>query len=46
MWDGKVPPKLALDRAAERGDLLLRRFEKENRGGADPATPARTPRKK
>jgi sn-glycerol 3-phosphate transport system substrate-binding protein len=46
VWDGKVAPKLALDRAAERGDLLLRKFEKEHRGGAEPATPERTPRKK
>jgi|CXWL01.1.fsa_nt_gi sn-glycerol 3-phosphate transport system substrate-binding protein len=46
VWDGKVPPKLALDRAAERGDVLLRRFEKENRAGAEPAAPTRVPRKK
>lgn len=46
VWDGKVPPKLALDRAAERGDLLLRRFEKEHRGGAEAAKSERTPRKK
>jgi len=44
VWDGKVPPKLALDRAAERGDLLLRKFERENRAGVEPGVPARTPR--
>ena len=45
VWDGKIPPKLALDRAAERGDVLLRRFEREHHGGADPgAAPARSPR--
>ena len=44
VWDGKVAPKLALDRAAERGDLLLRKFERENRAGAEPAMPARSPR--
>jgi len=32
-----VAPKLALDRAAERGDLLLRKFERENRAGWSPA---------
>jgi sn-glycerol 3-phosphate transport system substrate-binding protein len=46
VWDGKIPPKQALDRAAERGDLLLRKFERENRSGAEPAAPARAPRKK
>jgi sn-glycerol 3-phosphate transport system substrate-binding protein len=44
VWAGKVAPKLALDRAAERGDLLLRKFEREHRSGAEPAVPARTPR--
>jgi sn-glycerol 3-phosphate transport system substrate-binding protein len=44
VWDGKVPPKLALDRAAERGDLILRRFEREQRAGLAPAVPTRTPR--
>ena len=44
VWDGKVAPKLALDRAAERGDLLLRKFERENRAGVEPGVPARTPR--
>lgn len=44
VWDGKVPPKLALDRAAERGDLLLRKFELEHRAGVEPGIPARTPR--
>jgi sn-glycerol 3-phosphate transport system substrate-binding protein len=34
VWDGKVPPKLALDRAAERGNQLLRRFEAANGGKA------------
>jgi sn-glycerol 3-phosphate transport system substrate-binding protein len=32
VWDGKAPPKLALDRAAERGNVLLRRFESAHRG--------------
>lgn len=31
VWEGKVPPKLALDRAAERGNELLRRFEAAHR---------------
>jgi sn-glycerol 3-phosphate transport system substrate-binding protein len=44
VWDGKVAPKLALDRAAERGDLLLRKFERENRAGVEPGVPVRTPR--
>jgi sn-glycerol 3-phosphate transport system substrate-binding protein len=44
VWDGKVAPKLALDRAAERGDLLLRKFERESRTGTEPAVPQRAPR--
>lgn len=44
VWDGTVPPKLALDRAAERGDLLLRKFEHDNRPGHEPGVPARSPR--
>jgi sn-glycerol 3-phosphate transport system substrate-binding protein len=43
-WSGAVPPKLALDRAAERGNELLRRFERENHGGSEPAVPKRAPR--
>ena len=45
-WNDTVPPKLALDRAAERGNEVLRRFERENRGGAEPPTPKRAPRRK
>jgi sn-glycerol 3-phosphate transport system substrate-binding protein len=44
VWDGTVAPKLALDRAAERGDVLLRQFEREHRAGVEPATPQRVPR--
>jgi sn-glycerol 3-phosphate transport system substrate-binding protein len=44
VWEGKVAPKLALDRAAERGDLLLRGFEKEHRSGHEPGIPARATR--
>ncbi|MSQ63652.1 MAG: sn-glycerol-3-phosphate ABC transporter substrate-binding protein UgpB [Betaproteobacteria bacterium] len=44
VWDGKVAPKVALDRAAERGDLILRRFEREQRAGVEPAVPQRVPR--
>jgi len=44
VWEGKVPPKLALDRAAERGDLLLRKFEREQRAGVEPGVPLRVPR--
>jgi len=44
VWDGKVEPKLALDRAAERGDVLLRKFEKDNRSGHEPGVPERSPR--
>jgi sn-glycerol 3-phosphate transport system substrate-binding protein len=43
VWDGTVPPKLALDRAAERGNQLLRRFEAAHR--AAPRRPE-TPRRK
>jgi sn-glycerol 3-phosphate transport system substrate-binding protein len=31
VWDGKIPPKLALDRAAGRGNELLRKFEQAHR---------------
>jgi sn-glycerol 3-phosphate transport system substrate-binding protein len=44
VWEGKVAPKLALDRAAERGDVLLRNFEREHRSGNEPGVPKRTPR--
>ena len=44
VWEGKVEPKLALDRAAERGDALLRKFERENRAGHEPGPPERSPR--
>jgi len=46
VWDGKKPPKLALDNAAERGNELLRKFEAAHRSGAEPGVPARTARKK
>ena len=45
VWEGKKPPKLALDHAAERGNELLRKFEAAQRAGAEPAVPARTPRR-
>ena len=45
VWDGTKPPKLALDNAAERGNVLLRKFETAYRIGAQPAVPARTARK-
>ena len=44
VWDGRKPPKLALDNAAERGNELLRRFEAEfgaAKGGAPKAAPGR-----
>ena len=44
VWEGKVAPKLALDRAAERGDVLLRKFEREQHAGREPAVPQRVPR--
>ena len=44
VWAGTVPPKLALDRAAERGDALLRRFERVHRAGVEAGVPARAPR--
>jgi len=44
VWADKVPPKLALDRAAERGDLLLRQFEREHHAGVEPGVPQRAPR--
>ena len=44
VWDGKVAPKLALDRAAERGDVLLRNFEREHHAGKEPAALQRAPR--
>jgi sn-glycerol 3-phosphate transport system substrate-binding protein len=31
VWEGKAPPKLALDRAADRGNQLLRKFEQAHR---------------
>ena len=46
VWSGEVPPKLALDRAAERGDALLREFESAHRAGGEPGVPQRVPRKK
>ena len=46
VWDGKKPPKLALDNAAERGNELLRKFEAAHKAGAEPGVPARTARKK
>jgi len=45
VWDGKVPPKLALDNAAERGNALLRKFEQAHRAGVEPGVPARTGRR-
>jgi sn-glycerol 3-phosphate transport system substrate-binding protein len=45
VWDGTKPPKLALDNAAERGNVLLRKFETAYRLGAQPAVPARSARK-
>ena len=45
VWEDKVPPKLALDRAAERGDVLLRKFEHDNRAGQEPGVPERAPRR-
>lgn len=44
VWDGTRPPKLALDRAAERGNEVLRRFERAQRAGAEPGVPARAAR--
>ena len=46
VWEGKVPPKLALDRAAERGNLLLRKFEREHRGTSPAAAPVKGTAKK
>ena len=46
VWDGKVPPKLALDRAAERGDALLRKFEREHKGAGPAAAPKAAGKKK
>jgi len=46
VWDGKKPPKLALDNAADRGNELLRKFEAAHRAGAEPGAPARSARKK
>src|SRR5688572_9240934 len=45
VWEGKVEPKRALDQAAERGNELLRKFEKEHRSGAEPAAPAKASKK-
>ncbi len=45
VWDGTRPPKLALDRAAERGNALLRAFETAHGAGAEPGVPARSPRR-
>ena len=43
-WDGRAEPKLSIERPAERGDLLLRKFEREHRAGVEPGVPTRTPR--
>lgn len=45
VWDGRKPPKLALDNAADRGNQLLRHFEAQHRIGLEPAVPGRTPRR-
>ena len=45
VWEGKMPPKLALDNAAQRGNALLRKFEQAHRAGAEPGVPARTARR-
>jgi len=45
VWEGRKPPKLALDQAAERGNQLLRHFEAQHRIGLEPAVPGRTPRR-
>ena len=44
VWEGKVPPKVALDNAAERGNALLRKFEQAHRAGIEPGVPERTKR--
>ena len=44
VWKGDKAPKLALDNAAERGNVLLRKFEAEHRSGAEPGVPKRAPR--
>ena len=44
VWNGTKPPKLALDHAAERGNALLRKFERQHRAGADSGVPARSSR--
>jgi sn-glycerol 3-phosphate transport system substrate-binding protein len=44
VWSDKVPPKVALDRAVEQGDALLRAFEAEHRAGREPGIPQRVPR--
>lgn len=44
VWKGDRAPKLALDNAAERGNVLLRKFEAEHRAGVEPGVPKRAPR--
>lgn len=44
VWKGDKPPKLALDTAAERGNVLLRKFEAEHRAGVEPGVPQRASR--
>lgn len=45
VWEGRKPPKLALDHAAERGNVLLRRFEQAQRAGAGASAPKRAARR-
>ncbi len=42
-WAGKKTPKDSLDRAVERGNELLRKFELAHRGGQPAAKPAAKP---
>ncbi|MBM3368498.1 MAG: extracellular solute-binding protein, partial [Betaproteobacteria bacterium] len=43
VWKGEKAPKLALDNAAERGNVLLRKFQAEHRSGVEPGIPKRAP---
>jgi sn-glycerol 3-phosphate transport system substrate-binding protein len=45
VWEGKKPPKLALDQAAERGNELLRMCGAAPRAGTARGGPARTARR-
>jgi len=45
VWEAGKPPKLALDHAAERGNALLRKFERDSLAGVEARVPVRSARR-